>query len=126
MKKSTALDSFWNSFEWVAVNEQSLYDEDTLRDLGDPSHYISYEQAVGDLDRKLALSGDLWHNSTSWDTVEAKAEEIYDAIGLGGILIAYDGGALWITRGDTPYAPMAAAENVRRIHFNIYAEYLSA
>ena len=126
MTKAEALYKFWSSFGWVTVDEDNLYDEDTMKELGDPSFYISYESGAGELGNKLSLSSDLWHNSTSWETVEAKAEEIFDAISPGGIFIPYAGGALWITRPPRPYYRLAADENTRRIHFNINAEYLSA
>jgi hypothetical protein len=123
--KAQALYSFWASFGWTVVDEQSMYDEQTMADLGDPSRYISYESAVGELGDPIALDADLWHKSTSWATVEEKAEEIYDYIGYGGKFVHYDGGAIWITRRNPPYQRMEAAENVRRIHFYINAEFLS-
>ena len=125
MTKSQALYSFWASFSWIAVDEQSMYDEKTMSELGDPSRYISFENAVGELGDTVALDADLWHKSTSWATVEAKAQEIFDAIGYGGKLIHYDGGAIWITRRNPAYQHMEAADNMRRIHFNINAEFLS-
>lgn len=126
MTKSQALYSFWASFGWIAVDEQSMYDEQTMTELGDPSRYISFESAVGELGDIVTLDADLWHKSTSWTTAEAKAKEIYDAIGFGGKLVPYDGGAIWITRRNPAYQHMEAADNMRRIHFNINAEFLSA
>lgn len=134
MTKSQALYNFWASFGWIAVDEQSMYDEKTMTELGDPSRYISFENAVGELGDTIALDADLWHKSTSWATVESKAQEIFDAIGYGGKLIPYDGGAIWITRRNPAYQHMAtvgtisgeeASAFMRRIHFNINAEFLS-
>lgn len=126
MTKAQALYSFWAQFNWVTVDEQSLYDESTMTELGDPTRYISFESAIGEIGDKVTLNADLWHKSTSWATVEQKAEEIYNAISYGGVFVPYDGGAVWITRRDPAYTRMEAAENMRRIHFNINAEFLSA
>ena len=65
---------------------------------------------------------------TSWATATEKAEEISRYIGLGGRLIPYEGGAIWITRGK-PFAHRTVVEedyDFRRISLSINAEFLSA
>lgn len=124
MDKWQALNSFWNSFQLLAIDEQSAYD--TTFD--PPDQYITYEAAVDNFDYPVAIGADIWHRSMSWAAVSRKAEEISEYIGRGGVMIPYDGGAIWITRG-SPFSQRMAAEtgyDVRRIHLNINAEFLSA
>lgn len=124
MDKAQALYSFWAGFGILAVDEQAMYD--TTFD--PPEQYVSYEDAQDSFDYPVSIGGDLWYRSMSWAAISQKAEEIGEAIGRGGIMIPYDGGALWITKG-SPFSQRMSAEtsnDVRRIHININAEYLSA
>ena len=124
MDKAQALYSFWAGFDWLAIDEQSAYD--TTFD--PPEKYISYEAAYDSFDAPVAIGADLWHRSMSWAEISQKAEEISEAIGRGGKMIPYNGGAIWITRG-SPFSQHMSADtsyDVRRIHININAEYLSA
>ena len=57
----------------------------------------------------------------------AKAQEIADAIGMGGTFVFYDGGAMWITRG-SPWCQNIADESdkdIKRRYLNLTVEYLS-
>ena len=111
MDKAQALHAFWSGFGLPAIDEQSAYDTAVMEQLGISFPYISYEAAVGDFDEPVALSADL-------------AQALKD----GGTLARYDGGAIWITRGN-PITQRMSAENpfdIRRIHININAEFLSA
>lgn len=126
--KEQALHNFWASFGIQAIDEQSAYDERTVESLNLVFPYITYEVGTASFDEQIALGADVWDNSTSWTKATEKAEQIAEAIGRGGIMVAYDGGALWITRG-APFSQRMAAEtgyDVRRIHININAEFLSA
>ena len=128
MDKAQALHTFWSGFGLPAIDEQSAYDTAVMEQLGIDFPYISYEAAVGDFDEPVALSADLWYKSTSWAEIEAKAAEIAQALKDGGTLARYDRGAIWITRGN-PITQRMSAENpfdIRRIHININAEFLSA
>lgn len=128
MDKIQALHSFWASFGIPAIDEQSAYDDKVTKDLEISFPYITYEVATGYFDEPVALAADVWDNSTSWAVASQKAEEIESRIGRGGIMIPYNGGAIWITRG-SPFAERMDAEtgyDVRRIHININAEFLSA
>lgn len=126
--KAQALHDFWSSFGWLAIDEQSAYDEGVMEEWGNPNKYITYEAAVSELDEPISLSADLWHRSTSWADIEAKAQEVISEIGYGGKLVPYDGGAIWIKRSAPAYQRMSAENSfdIRRIHININAEFLSA
>lgn len=41
----------------------------------------------------------LWYHTASESIPNEKVRQIAEAIGLGGKLLGYDGGAVWITRG---------------------------
>lgn len=129
MDKAQALYTFWNSFDLPAIDEQSAYDEGTLESLGISFPYITYETAVDYLDSPVTIGADIWYKSTSWEAISKKADEIGAYIGLGGRVLRYDGGGLWITRGAVFAQRMAEEsgnDSIRRIHINIQAEYLSA
>ena len=125
--RGQALYAFWASFGWAAIDEESSYDENAMEELGDPDRFITFESAVGEIDDTLTLNASLWHRSPSWELIETKAAEIYDAIGFGGVKLAYEGGQLWITRGSN-FAKRGASPdyNQRRILLTIHAEFLSA
>ena len=128
MTKSQALYNFWAGFGIPALDEQSAYDEQTLEELQIGYPYLSFESAVGEFGEPVALSADLWYRSTTWRDIEAKAEQIANAIGLGGVTVPYDDGVVWITRGSPIYRRLGAENifDIRRIQININAEFLSA
>jgi hypothetical protein len=129
MDKGQALHTFWSSFGLPALDEQSAYDEGTLEELEITYPYLTYETAIDYLDSPVSIGADLWYKSTSWEDITKKAEDIGAYIGLGGRVIRYDGGGLWITRGADFSRRMAEEtgdDNIRRIHINIQAEFLSA
>lgn len=126
MDKAQALHTFWSGFGLPAIDEQSAYDTDTLEKLSITYPYITYEAATSDLGDTLTLGADLWYDSTSWAGIEAKAAQIIDALGRGGTVIPYTGGALWITHGAARRMAAEVGFDVRRIHIDINAEFLSA
>lgn len=121
MDKAQAFHAFWSSFGWKA------YEQTTVPDNA-PAQYITYEYAEGYIGDTLALSASLWMRSTSWTEIEQKAQEIGSAVGLGGKVLNYDGGKLWITRGATFSQRLEEPtdRSIRRIVININAEFISA
>ena len=123
MDSQQSLHNFWSSFGLAA------YDENTVKDnaLDDCGAYITYSVSTGYFDEPTALSANIWYRSTSWKEITQKANEIGEEIGLGGKIVPFDDGAIWIKRG-TPFAQRMEGDNdnVRRIYLNIEAEYISA
>ena len=122
--KEKALHSFWSGFNWKA------YDENTTPDYAidlNSGHYITYTVATAALDERVTLSANLWCRDTSWATITEKANAISTEIGIGGKLIPFDDGYLWICRG-TPFAQRldSGDSTIRRIYLNLMAEFLSA
>lgn len=126
MDKIQAYDMFWNSFGIVAYNESSVPEEDESgRPVKDIPH-ITYEAAEDDFDHPLALTASIWYRSSSWADSVAKEKEIKAAIGRGGKLVPYDGGAFWIKRA-SPWTRQLGDENddsVRRTLLNLEVEFI--
>lgn len=120
MTKEQAYYAFLASFEWATYDENTVPENAALPRL-------TYEFASNDFDYPVALTFSVWDRSTSWSSVTNKANEISEAIGRGGKMIPFDGGAIWVTRG-TPFAQRLADEDdsIRRIMININAEFLTA
>lgn len=128
MNKAQALHSFWAGFTWPAIDEQSAYDTQTLKDLGITDHYITYEVSTGSFGNSVSMTASLWHRSSSWTEIQQKADEIAAAIGYGGKLLTIDGGYLWIKLGN-PFSQRVAVDanyDWRRIYLNIEADFLTA
>ena len=128
MDKAQALHSFWSSFSWPAIDEQSAYDTGTMESLGDPDRYITYEVATGSLGDAIQLTASLWHRSTSWAVVSQKADEIAAYIGYGGRMISVDGGYLWVKLVN-PFSrrmPDEAERDFRRIFLSISVDFFTA
>ena len=120
MTKEQAYHAFWAGFGW------KTYDENTVPDDA-PLPRITYNFAFAEFGDPVALSVSVWDRSTSWSSVTQKASEIYSRIGLGGRIIPYDGGYIWIKRGQ-PFFQRMADENdsIRRIYIVLEVEYLTA
>lgn len=125
MDKWQALQTFWASFDLEAIDNTILLDEETRQELGIDFPYITYEASASSFDEPLALTASLWYHSLSWGAISQKADEIGDALGLGGVKIPYDGGQVWIQRG-TPFAQRLSDPDryIRRIVLNIVVEFL--
>lgn len=120
MNKSQAIQRFWSSFGLPA------YDQFTVpHDARMP--YITYSVSETDFGYPVSLTASLWYRSQSWEDIELKSYEIANRIGMGRVFVL-DDGRMWIYKG-TPFAQRLADntdDGVRRIFFNITAEFLTA
>lgn len=125
MTKAAALNRFWSSFGLPAYDEASVPTGQNAPDLP----YITYQVVTDSFGGgPVAMNGSIWYKNTSWTTINAKTEQISAKIGLGGMLLHYDGGAVWIRRG-TPFAQsMGDPENdqIKRKYINISAKFISS
>ena len=119
MTKEQAYHAFWSGFTWKAYDENTVPENASLP-------RITYSYGFAEFEYPVALTVSLWDRSTSWASVTNKANEIFEAIGLGGKVVPFDGGALWIKRG-SPFAQRMADENdtIRRIYLNIEVEFFT-
>lgn len=97
-----AIHNFWSSFDWPAYDENTVPDDATLP-------YITYSVNIGDITSgPVTTQASLWYRSMSWKEITEKSEEIRNHLGIGGVMIEHDDGAIWIKRGNT-FAQRSAA-----------------
>ena len=121
MTKAAAIYQFWSSFGLTAYEENTVPTDAIFP-------YITYQLLTDSFDREIPLTASLWYRSESWTAINAKAEEISQKIGRGGKIIACDGGAIWLKRGQ-PFARNMGDENddlIKRKYLNITAEFITA
>ena len=121
MTKAAAIYQFWSSFGLTAYEENTVPTDATFP-------YITYQLITDNFDREIPLTASLWYRSESWTDINAKTEEISQKISRGGKIIACDGGAIWLKRGQ-PFAQSMGDESddlIKRKYLNITAEYLTA
>lgn len=100
-----------------------VYDENTVPDDASMPR-ITYSWAETELDVPTTLSASIWYLSKSWKDITQKAEQIYDAIGYGGITLPTNDGYLWVLRGSPFYQRVTDTnDGVRRIALNITVEH---
>ena len=121
MTKAAAIYQFWNGFGLTAYEENSVPDDASFP-------YITYQLVTDSFDREIPLTASLWYRSESWTAINAKTEEISQKISRGGKVISYDGGAIWLKRGQ-PFAQNMGDESdnlIKRKYLNITAEFMTA
>lgn len=121
MTKAAAIYQFWASFGLSAYEENSVPDTSTFP-------YITYQLVTDSFENEVILTGSIWYRDTSWLSVNAKAEEISQAIGWGGKLIDCDGGKIWLKRG-SPFAQNMGDDTddlIKRKYINLSAEFFTA
>lgn len=119
MTKEQAYHNLMSSFSWKAYDENTVPDDAVLPRL-------TYNLSVAEFGGPVAMSLSLWDRSTKWTSVTEKADEIYKAIGLGGKIITFDSGYIWVKRGQ-PFSQRMSDEDdtIRRIYINLEVEYLT-
>lgn len=118
MTKGAALQQFFDSF-LPAYATNAVPDDVVLP-------YLTYDAVFDAEGGAPSLTVNLWFHTTSEAVPNAKAQEISDAIGIGGKLLKFDGGYIWIRRG-SPFCQALADKtdkNIKRRYLNITAEFL--
>lgn len=120
MTKGKALHTFFSSFGLDAYTSSSVPEDVILP-------YLTYDFVSDSFDKEVSINVNLWFHTESEAIPNAKAQEIADYIGLGGRVVLYDGGAVWIKRG-SPWCQSLhddTAPQIKRRYLNITLEYLS-
>lgn len=90
--------------------------------------YLTYELITSAWDEgEVGLTVNLWYYTTSEAAPNAKVREISSAIGMSGILVPCDDGAIWFKRG-SPWAQSltdSTDTRIKRRYLNVTAEYLT-
>lgn len=119
MTKDKALQAFFGGFGIPAYTTASV-----PRNTEFP--WLTYEYSPSAFDEgETSITVNLWYHTESEAVPNAKAQEISNAIGLGGRVIRCDGGFIWLKRG-SPFCQSLADEadrNIKRRYINITAEF---
>lgn len=118
MNKLQALNVFWSGFGLPAYDETAVPDDAQLP-------YITYEARFDGFNRTIMGSASIWYYGTSLAEVSEKALQISDRLGLGGGVVPYDGGVLWIKKA-SPFAQRMTDPNdmIKRMVLNLQYEFL--
>ena len=120
MNKAQSIHDFWSSFGLTAYDENSVPDSAVMP-------YITYSVSEDSIEYVTLLTGSLWYRTTSWEEPTLKAMEISKALKDGIVIKLEERGYTYLYRG-TPFAQRMnddADDMVKRIYFNINAEYLT-
>lgn len=121
MTKEQALHQFFNQFGIVGYRSTSVPDGAVLP-------YLTYTAPVSSFgEDPVSITVQTYHYTDSEADPDAKAEEIRQAIGMGGAILPCDSGYIWLKWG-SPWCQSlvdATDENIKRRYINITAEYLT-
>ena len=123
MTKEAAMYNFWSMFGLPAYEENSVPSGED----GAEFPYITYQVVTDSFGNDVALAGSVWYRSTSWKESNAKAQEISNVLGSGGVTLACDGGIIWLRRG-VPFAQSMGDDSddlIKRKYLNITAEFIT-
>ena len=120
MTKGAALQSFFDGI-MTSYAASSVPENATLP-------YLTYDFITSAWDGgEVGLTVNLWFYTTSEAAPNAKAQELSDAIGYGGITLQCDGGFIWLKHG-SPWCQNVQDDtdpNIKRRYINVTAEYLT-
>lgn len=121
MTKEEALHKFFNSFGIAGHKNTHVPDNPILP-------YLTYDTPISSFgEDPVSITTQLYYYTDSEAAPDAKAEEIRQAIGMGGVLLKCDGGAIWLKWG-VPWCQSLVDNtnhNIKRRYINITAEYLT-
>lgn len=120
MTKGEALQQFFSQFITAYPSTAVLEDAEFP--------YLTYELITSAWDGgEVGLTVNLWFYTTSEAVPNAKAQELSDAIGYGGVTLPCDGGFIWLKRG-SPWCQNLQDDtdpNIKRRYINVTAEYMT-
>lgn len=121
MTKEQALYNFFNSFGITGYRNTSVPDDVIFP-------FLTFDTPISSFDEDpVSITLNLYYYTDSEAVPDAKAEEIRQRIGMGGVLLDCDGGAIWLKRG-VPWCQSLVDEtnrNIKRRYINITAEYFT-
>lgn len=120
MNKYQALDGFYKSFSIPAYEENSVPKTAQMP-------YITYEVITNNFSEfSTALSCQIWYKSNSWKEINAKTEELAQALSAG-VRLECDKGYIMLYSG-SPFAQSrtdATDGTVKCKYINITADYIT-
>lgn len=121
MTKEQSLYQFFNSFGITGYRNTSVPNDVIFP-------FLTYDTPVSSFEEDpVSITLNLYYYTDSEADPDAKAEEIRQAIGMGGKLLYCDGGAIWLKWGTPWCQPLVDETNatIKRRYINITAEYLT-
>lgn len=121
MTKGAALYQFFSGFGMDAYTATGVPDDAILP-------YLTYELITSAWEGgEVGITVNLWYRTESEALPNAKAEELSRAIGVGGKILACDGGYIWLKRGSPWCQSLKDDTNpaIKRRYINVTAEYLT-
>lgn len=118
--KEQALYNFWSSFGVKAYEETSVPEKTAFP-------YITYQTTLDSFGAEVAMTASVWDRKSDWQSVTDIKDAISVELTLGGKIIHYTGGAMWLKKAQ-PFAQRRgdADKSIRRIVLNVSAEFISA
>ena len=120
MTKGAALQAFFSRF--MDAYAASAVPDDVV------FPYLTYELTTSAWDGgEVGITVNLWFYTTGEAVPNAKAQELSDAIGYGGVTLPCDGGFIWLKRG-SPWCQNLqddTDQNIKRRYINVTAEYMT-
>ena len=121
MTKEQALHQFFNSFDIIGYRNTSVPDDVIFP-------YLTYDAPISSFEEDpVSITLNLYYYTESEADPDAKAEEIRNFIGMGGKILHWGGGAIWLKWG-SPWCQSLVDDtnkNIKRRYINITAEYLT-
>lgn len=121
MTKGAALQQFFESFGISAYTASSVPDDAVFP-------WLTYELITSAWEGgEVGMTVNLWYYTESEAAPNAKAQEISEAISVGGKVLKCDGGYIWLKRG-SPWCQSLTDDtdsNIKRRYLNVTAEYLT-
>lgn len=121
MTKEQALHAFFNSFGITGHRSTSVPDDAVLP-------YLTYTCPVASFgDDPVSITVHTYDYTESEAAPDALAEKIRRRIGMGGVLLNCDGGAIWLKWG-VPWCQSIhddTDKTIKRRYINITAEFLT-
>lgn len=117
MTPEASLHTFMSGFGIPAYVSSSVPDEAQYP-------YLTYAPVMGEFNGgEVNVPVNLWYHGTSESVPNAKAREMFVAIGPGGRCLPCDGGMLWVKRG-TPWCQAMTDDDsvIRRRLINVSIE----
>ena len=126
MTKDEALYRFFSGFGIPAYPDTAVLNENGEPDVVLP--YLTYTPVFDAWGGEpVSLTVNLWYRTESEAVPNAKAQELSQAIGMGGKILPCDGGYIWLKRG-SPWCQSLKDETsptIKRRYLNVTAEYLT-
>lgn len=121
MTKGEALQAFFAGFGIPAYAATEVPGDADLP-------YLTYAPVFAAFgEGEVSITVDLWYRTASEAEPNAKAQQLADAIGRGGVLLPCADGYIWLKRG-SPWCQSLRDDTdpkIKRRYINVTAEYLT-